>query len=170
MTTSSRLGSRRFGFWLARPILWATLIVSIVILSSLDIAFAADTPVATVPVGTGPAVVAVDPLSHHAFIGNYYVDSVSVIDGVARSSVATIAMPTGGAIAVPVAAVVDVLIGKAYVGNFWSNYVSVVDGGPSVSWRRSRCRHRTRAVPERSRQTHPGSPRRCMRPYSARTS
>ena len=89
---------------------------------------AADAPVATVPVGTGPAVVAVDPLTHNVFIGNYYGDSVSVIDGVTRSSVATIAMPTGGSIAVPIAAVVDVLSGKAYVGNFWSNYVSVIDG------------------------------------------
>ena len=112
---------------MARPILWATLTAAIVIASSFGTALAADAPVATVPVGTGPAVVAVDPLTHNVFIGNYYGDSVSVIDGVTRSSVATIAMPTGGSIAVPIAAVVDVLSGKAYVGNFWSNYVSVID-------------------------------------------
>ena len=127
MTTSSKLVSRRFGFGLARPILWASLTAAIVVLFTLGTALAADAPVATVPVGTSPAVVAVDPLTHNVFIGNYYGDSVSVIDGVTRSSVATISMPTGGSIAVPIAAVVDVLSGKAYVGNFWSNYVSVID-------------------------------------------
>ncbi len=109
MTTPSKLFSRRFRFGLARPILWASLTAAIVVLSSFGTAFAADTPVATVPVGASPAVVAVDPLTHNVFVGNYYGDSVSVIDGVTRSAVATIPMPTGGSIAVPIAAVVDVL-------------------------------------------------------------
>ena len=87
-----------------------------------------DAPVATVPVGNSPAVVGVDPLSHNVYVGNYYGDSVTVIDGVARSAVATIPMPTAGSIAVPITAAVDVLSGKAYIGNFWSNYVSVIDG------------------------------------------
>ena len=87
-----------------------------------------EAPVATVPVGNSPAVVGVDPLSHNVYVGNYYGDSVTVIDGVARSSVATIPMPTAGSIAVPIAAAVDVLSGKAYIGNFWSNYISAIDG------------------------------------------
>ena len=129
MTTPSKSVSRRFRFGLARPILWASLAAAILALSSFGNAFAADTPVATVPVGNSPAVIAVDPLSHYAFVGNYYGDSVTVIDGVARSAIATIPMPTGGSIgAVPIAAAVDVLSGKAYVGNFWSNYISVIDG------------------------------------------
>ncbi len=127
MTTPSKTVSRRFGFGLARPILWASLTAAIVVLSSFGTAFGADTPVATVPVGNSPAVVAVDPLTHHVFVGNYYGDSVSVIDGTTRSAVATIPMPTGGSIAVPITAVVDGLSGKAYVGNFWSNFVSVID-------------------------------------------
>ena len=127
-TTLDRLGSRRFAFGLAWPIVWVTLTAAVVIILSVGTAFAADVPVATVPVGTSPAVVAVNPLTHNVFVGNYYSDSVSVIDGVTRSSVATIAMPTAGSIAVPIAAVVDVLSGKTYVGNFWSNYVSVIDG------------------------------------------
>jgi YVTN family beta-propeller protein len=127
-TTPAPSDRIRFGFGSAPPVWWAKLAVAILVLSSLGVAYAANTPVATVPVGHSPAVVAVDPVSHHAYVGNYYGDSVTVIDGVAQSSVATVPMPTGGSIAVPLAAVVDVLSGKAYVGNFWSNYVSVIDG------------------------------------------
>ena len=92
------------------------------------VALAGDVPVATVPVGLSPAAVAVNPISHSVYVANYFGDSVTVIDGVTRGAVATVAMPTGGSIAVPISVAVDVLSGKAYVGNFWSNYVSVIDG------------------------------------------
>lgn len=95
---------------------------------TLTAAYGADVPVATVPVGLNPSVVAVDQVSHNVYVGNYFGDSVTVIDGVTRSVVATVPMPTAGSIAVPIAAAVDILSGKVYVANFWSNRVAVIDG------------------------------------------
>ena len=130
-----------------------------------------DAPVATVPVGNSPAVVAVDPLSHNVYVGNYYGDSVTVIDGVARSAVATIPMPTAGSIAVPITAAVDVLSGKAYVGNFWSNYVSAIDGSTLsiVATIAAPASHGSGDL-GRSPSTRLAPPPRCTRRYSARTS
>jgi YVTN family beta-propeller protein len=110
-----------------RSALILALAIAAAVMSS-SAAYAGDLPVATVSVGATPACVAVDPVSHNVFVGNYYGDSVSVIDGATRSTIATVPMPTAGSIAVPITAAVDVLSGRAYVGNFWSNYVSVIDG------------------------------------------
>ncbi len=92
------------------------------------VAFSADSVVATVPVGANPVAISVDPVTHHAFVANYYGDSVSVIDGVSDAVDATVRMPTGGSIAVPISVVTDALNGRTYVGNFWSNFVSAIDG------------------------------------------
>ena len=92
--------ARRHRLGFGQQIRSATLAFAIVV-CSLGISFAGDAPVATVPVGASPAVVAVDPVLHYAYVGNYYGDSVTVIDGATRSTVATIPMPTAASIAVP---------------------------------------------------------------------
>ncbi|HEY3317333.1 MAG TPA: cytochrome D1 domain-containing protein [Coriobacteriia bacterium] len=110
----------------APRLLAAAVLVALVVLPS--VAFSSDVVVATVPVGLSPDAVAVDPVTHHVFVGNYYGDSVTVIDGVSDSVDATVPMPTGGSLAVPIAVVSDPLNARVYVGNFWSNFVSVIDG------------------------------------------
>lgn len=100
------------------------------VLCATMVAVAADIPIATVGTGKSPTAVAVDPVTHKVFVANFYGDSVTAIDSVTDTAVATIAMPKGGAIgAVPNAVVVDPLATppKAYVANWQSHIVSFID-------------------------------------------
>lgn len=114
------------------PRRYVTTLVVLAVLAFPALAFSADTVVATIPVGDSPEAVAVDPVTHNVYVANFYGDSVTVIDGVADVSEATVPMPTGGSLAAPIAIVADPLTGKAYVGNWWSNYVSVIGPGMDV--------------------------------------
>lgn len=101
------------------------------VLLAAALAYAADIPIATVPVGKSPTAVAVDPVAHRVYVANFYGDSVTVINSVTDSTIATITMPKGYAIgAVPNAVVVDPLATppKAYVANWQSHIVSIIDG------------------------------------------
>jgi YVTN family beta-propeller protein len=105
-------------------------IIGCVLLAAV-LAYAADVPIATVPVGKSPTAVAVDPVAHRVYVANFYGDTVTVINSVTDSTIATITMPKGYAIgAVPNAVVVDPLATppKAYVANWQSHIVSIIDG------------------------------------------
>lgn len=93
-------------------------------------ALAADVPIATVPVGRAPSAVAVDTVRDRVWVANFYGDSVTVIDSVTDTAVATVAMPLGtSAGAVPNAIVIDPLATppKAYIANWQSHIVSFVN-------------------------------------------
>lgn len=105
-------------------------VIGCVLLAAV-LAYAADVPIATVPVGMSPTAVAVDPVAHRVYVANFYGDSVTVINSVTDSTIATITMPKGYAIgAVPNAVVVDPLATppKAYVANWQSHIVSIING------------------------------------------
>ncbi|NTU72006.1 MAG: beta-propeller fold lactonase family protein [Coriobacteriia bacterium] len=98
-------------------------------LSLTGTALSADVPIATVGVGLSPAAIAVNPITHRVYVANFYDDTVSVIDGVTDSNVATIPMPPGQSIPVPNAVVVNAISSppRAYVANWQSHTVSFID-------------------------------------------
>lgn len=111
---------------LGRALLGSLVIAAIVAVSPAVLG--AESVVATVPVGINPTAVATNPMTHKAYVANYYGDSVSVIDGVSQSVVATIPMPMTF-LAVPNAILVDFLAASptAYVANFWSDKLAIID-------------------------------------------
>jgi YVTN family beta-propeller protein len=88
----------------------------------------AQTVTATVPVGTSPRAVAVNPQTNKIYVANSFSNNVTVIDGATNS---TITVTTGG---VPVAVAVNSATNKIYVadrGNFLKGgkgNVTVIDG------------------------------------------
>lgn len=78
---------------------------------------------ATIPVGTGPAAVAVDPLTDTVYVGNSASGTVSVISGLTNKVTATI--PNLG---IPVALAINPLTDTVYVINYASNAVLVISG------------------------------------------
>jgi YVTN family beta-propeller protein len=85
------------------------------------------TVTATVPVGSGPRGVAVDPDTHTVYVANFW--EVSVIDGSTRTVTATVPAGTspGGGVAV------DPSTHTVYVANYGDNAVSVIDGSRTVT-------------------------------------
>lgn len=102
-------------------------IVTAMILAAAAPVLPADVPIATIPVGDAPVAVAVNPVTQRVYVANYYGGTVSLIDGVTDSTVATITMPRTTSIAVPVAVAVDPLVSRAVVGNWYSDIISVID-------------------------------------------
>lgn len=80
---------------------------------------------ATVPVGTTPAGVAVNATTNKVYVANSGSNDVSVIDGASNSVVATIADPNAVA---PVAIAVNATTNTIYVVNAQSNNLTVIDG------------------------------------------
>lgn len=121
---------------LGRPTTFVA-IAAFLLLSLVGIGYSSDVPIATVPVGDAPVAVAVNPVSHAVYVANYYGNTVSIIDGVSDSVVATATMPAD--FSVPISIVVDSLQSpaKAFVANFWAACVAVIDESapeaPSVS-------------------------------------
>src|SRR5450755_547730 len=80
------------------------------------------TVTATIPVGSTPIGVAVDPAARTAYVVNFGGDTVSVIDEATRTVTATI--PVGSE---PIAVAVDPANRTAYVANAGDGTVSVID-------------------------------------------
>jgi YVTN family beta-propeller protein len=77
---------------------------------------------ATIPVGSGPFGVAVDPAAHTAYVTNSNEATVSVIDTATRAVTATI--PVGPS---PEGVAVDPAAATVYVTSYGDNKVSVID-------------------------------------------
>jgi len=88
--------------------------------SVIDIA--TDTVVATVPVGTAPDGVSVNPGGTMAYITNAVSNNVSVIDTATNTVVATVVVGTA-----PIGVSVNPAGTRVYVANLNSNTVSVID-------------------------------------------
>jgi len=80
------------------------------------------TVTATIPVGSSPIGVAVDPAARTAYVTNFGGDTVAVIDEATRTVTATI--PVGST---PDGVAVDPAARTAYVVNFGGDTVSVID-------------------------------------------
>ena len=83
---------------------------------------AANTVVATIPVGREPNGVAVTPDGERVYVSNFEADTVSVIDAATRAVVGTIGVGAG-----PVGVAVSPDGTRVYVANRASNSVSVID-------------------------------------------
>ena len=90
----------------------------------LDTPAQADSLVATVPVGTSPLGVGVNPTTNKIYVANSDSNSVSVING-ATNRVTTLQSP---AFAQPREVGVNPNTNRIYVGNFGANTVTVIDG------------------------------------------
>ena len=83
---------------------------------------AADSAGATIPAGTNPFAVAVNPVTNKIYIANSGSDDVTVIDGTDNST-ATVAAGT-----YPCAVAVNPVTNRVYVANRGGNNVTVIDG------------------------------------------
>ena len=83
----------------------------------------------TVPAGTGPWAVAVNPVTNRAYVANYaiYPAQVTVIDG----ATTTPTNITSGRS--PAAVAVNPVTNKSYVANFNSSSVTVIDGATNAT-------------------------------------
>ena len=81
----------------------------------------------TVPAGSGPNVVAVNPVTNKVYVANQGSDNVMVIDGVTN---ATTTVATGS---IPIAIAANPVTNKIYVANVGSNNVTVIDGATNES-------------------------------------
>ena len=79
------------------------------------------TVVATVPVGTNPYGVGVNPTTNRIYVANLSGNTVSVIDGANNTVVATV--PVGSN---PYGVGVNPMTQRVYVSNFYSNTVTVI--------------------------------------------
>jgi YVTN family beta-propeller protein len=86
--------------------------------------------VATIAVGGGPEVVAVDSKTKKAYVSNYVGGTVSVIDvtaGVATTNTVIATIPVGPGGANPWGMALDPKTGKVYVANYYAETISVID-------------------------------------------
>lgn len=81
-----------------------------------------DESVVTVPVGTNPQAVAVNPLTNKIYVANQQSGNVTVIDGTNNSTV-TVAAGSGAS-----DVAVNTVTNKIYVANIFAGTVSVIDG------------------------------------------
>ncbi len=86
-----------------------------------------NTVVATIPVGTFPVGVAVNPAGTRVYVANFSSNNVSVIDTSTNTVVATVTVGTN-----PYGAAVNPAGTRVYVANFSSNNVSVIDTGTNT--------------------------------------
>ncbi|MDQ3180763.1 MAG: YncE family protein, partial [Acidobacteriota bacterium] len=82
----------------------------------------ADTVIGTVPAGSGPNAVAVNPVTNKIYVANSGSGNVTVIDGTNNSTTTVAAGST------PVAVAINSVTNKIYVANADSNNVTVIDG------------------------------------------
>src|SRR5437899_36581 len=87
----------------------------------------AQTVTTTVPAGTGPWAVAVNPVTNRIYVANYDNNSVTVIDG-ATNSTTTVAAGE-----YPIAVAVNPATNRIYVANYNSNDVTVIDGATNTT-------------------------------------
>ena len=80
---------------------------------------------ATIPVGTGPAGVALSATTNKIYVANSGSNNISVIDGTSNSVITTIADPKAIA---PFAVAVNPTTNTIYVANSQSNNLTVIDG------------------------------------------
>jgi YVTN family beta-propeller protein len=85
--------------------------------------------IATIPVGTGPAGVGVNPTTNMIYVANFSSNTVSVIDGTINTVTATIPVGTG-----PIGVGVNPNTNLIYVGHSPSTYrmVTVIDGATNT--------------------------------------
>jgi YVTN family beta-propeller protein len=88
---------------------------------------AANSVIATVPVGTKPRAIAFDPGNGNLYVANLTGNSVSVINGSTNTVIATV--PVGSE---PLAIAFDPSNGDLYVANRTSNTVSVISGSTNT--------------------------------------
>jgi YVTN family beta-propeller protein len=79
---------------------------------------------ATIPVGSGPDGIAVDPVTHTIYVTNQSGNSVSVINGGTDAVTATVGVGSS-----PAGIAVDPATNTVYVANEGSDSVSVINGG-----------------------------------------
>ena len=85
----------------------------------------ADWVTATLPIGTGPHIMAVNPATNKIYMTNFNDNSVTVINGVDNS---TTNVTLGTTRTAPTAVGVNPVTDKIYVVNDSSNTVTVIDG------------------------------------------
>ena len=78
----------------------------------------------TLKVGANPSAVAVNPVTHTAYVANTGSHSISVIDALTGRIIATVPVDSA-----PVAVAVNPLTDRIYVANRGGNSVSVIEGG-----------------------------------------
>lgn len=101
------------------------LLLPLVVLFVGSLLTQAQTVITTIPVGSSPQGVAVNPTTNHIYVTNVANDSVSVIDGTSSTVVATIHLtPT----IAPVAVATNPTTNRIYVANGLGSSVSVIDG------------------------------------------
>ena len=82
-----------------------------------------NTVIATIPVGSSPVGVGVNPATNRIYVANFADNTVSVIDGTTDEVIATIPVGT-----LPHGVGVNPLTNGIYVANSFDNTVSVIDG------------------------------------------
>ncbi|MGC9292428.1 MAG: Ig-like domain repeat protein [Acidobacteriaceae bacterium] len=82
----------------------------------------AQSVVATVPVGTAPQGIAVDPITNNVFVANQGGNSITVISGATSSVLATVNVGSS-----PTAVAVNPATGMVYVANGGSTFVSTIN-------------------------------------------
>ena len=85
-----------------------------------------DSVIANVSVGTSPRGIAVNTVTHLVYVTNYLSNTVSVINGGNKTSIAVVATLTAGTN--PYAVAVNSVTNFVYVGNQADNTVTVIDG------------------------------------------
>ncbi len=73
--------------------------------------------------GARPQAVAIDSVSHRVYVANNHSDTVTVIDGVSNSVIATVKTGSG-----PYAVAVDSATNRAFVTNLVGDSLTVIDG------------------------------------------
>lgn len=81
----------------------------------------------TIPTGTNPYSVAVNPITNRTYVANYGSGTVTVINGSTSDIAATITVGSN-----PRAIAVNALTNKIYVANFTASSVSVIDGATNT--------------------------------------
>src|SRR5580704_8735427 len=76
----------------------------------------------TIPVGSSPRAVAVNPATNKVYVANYDSGTLTVIDGATNVPVA---VTVGGK---PIAVAVNPVSNKVYVANYDSGTLTVIDG------------------------------------------
>ena len=98
-----------------RLLIWSLLIAAVLIVEGVSQA-------ATVPAGSQPRAVALNPVTNKIYVANYGDGTVTVIDG-ATNTTQTVTVGSS-----PYALAVNAVTNKIYVANYYSNSLTVIDG------------------------------------------
>ena len=108
-----------------RNVLWFAAFAAVLLLPAGN--SSAQTVSATLPAGTAPQSVAVNPVSNQIYVANGGSNTVTVIDG-ATNATTTVAAGT-----VPRSVAVNPVTNQIYVANDGSNNVTVIDGATNAT-------------------------------------